>query len=124
MLDESPEAQAAPLLHEYPVADIGQVLQALADPMRLAIVQALAGCEGELYCGAIDLPVTKATMTHHFRTLKFAGLISGRMEGTRKYLRLRKEEVDAVYPGLLDSVLNGARASAPAATAEAAPAPR
>ena len=105
------DAGAAPLHAEYPVAEIGDLLQALADPIRLSMVRSLATTD-ELYCGAFDLPITKATLTHHIRTLKFAGLIGGRMEGTRKYLHLRREAVDAVYPGLLDTVLQERRAPA------------
>ena len=113
---EAPAADAAPggpYLPEYPVAEIGEILQALADPVRLSMVRALAQ-GGEQYCGALEAPVTKATMTHHIRTLKFCGLVGSRMEGTRKYLHLRRDAVDAVYPGLLDSVLQGRREPAEA----------
>lgn len=98
----------------YPVAEIGEILQALADPMRLAIVRDLAKCpdSGEKSCGVFDLPVTKPTLTHHFKTLKYAGLIGARMEGTRKMIHLRREAIEAVYPGLLDSVLQERRAPA------------
>ena len=83
------------------------ILQALADPVRLEIVQQLAGCGagGELGCGAIEIPVTKSTASHHFKTLLAAGLIAERGEGTRKYLHLRRDELDQRFPGLLDSVL-------------------
>ena len=93
----------------YPVAEIGDLLAALADPIRLAIVRSVAESEGEIGCGAFDLPVTKPTLTHHFRVLKEAGLIGARMEGTRKFIHLRRAEVDAAYPGLLDSVLQSRR---------------
>src|SRR5262249_21560055 len=68
-----------------------QVLQALADPVRVEIVRQLAGCpgDGELTCGAVSLPVTKSTASHHFRTLLDAGVIAERSQGTRKYLHLR-----------------------------------
>jgi DNA-binding transcriptional ArsR family regulator len=83
------------------------ILQALADPVRLEIVRQLAGCGagGELGCGAIEIPVTKSTASHHFKTLLAAGLIAERGEGTRKYLHLRRDELDQRFPGLLDSVL-------------------
>lgn len=114
MLSETPDAAGAPQVAiEHPVAEIGEILQALADPIRLAIVRSLAQTGGELSCGVFDLPVTKPTLTHHFRTLKLAGLIGARMEGTRKFIHLRRAEVDAVYPGLLDSVLQGRRSDTP-----------
>ena len=90
-----------------------EILQALADPVRLEIVRQLAGCpaEGELTCGGISLPVTKSTASHHFKTLLDAGVIAERSQGTRKFLHLRRAELDRSFPGLIDSVL---RATAPA----------
>jgi DNA-binding transcriptional ArsR family regulator len=89
-----------------------RILQALADPVRLEIVRQLAGCpgHGELPCGGVQVPVTKATASHHFRTLLDAGVIAERREGTRKFLHLRRRELDARFPGMIDSVL---RATAP-----------
>lgn len=87
--------------------DAMEILQALADPVRLKIVRQLAGCsaDGELSCGAIPLPVTKSTASHHFKTLLDAGVIAERSQGTRKYLHLRRDELDQRFPGLIDSVL-------------------
>jgi len=88
-------------------ADGLTVLQALADPVRLGIVRQLAACgdDGELRCGAIEVPVTKSTASHHFKTLLAAGIIAERGEGTRKYFHLRCDELEARFPGLLASVL-------------------
>jgi len=89
--------------------DVVTVLQALADPVRLEIVRQLAGCEragpGELSCGQIEIPVGKSTASHHLKTLSAAGVTSEREEGTRKYIRLRRDELDRRFPGLVDSVL-------------------
>jgi DNA-binding transcriptional ArsR family regulator len=85
------------------------VLQALSDPVRLEIVRQLAGCfsgSGELRCGAIEMPVTKSTASHHFKTLYAAGIIAEREQGRSKYMRLRRAELDERFPGLLDSVLS------------------
>jgi DNA-binding transcriptional ArsR family regulator len=83
------------------------VLHALSDPVRLEIVRQLAGCtaSSELKCGQIDVPVTKSTASHHFKTLYAAGIVSEREQGTSKFMRLRREELDERFPGLLDSVL-------------------
>jgi DNA-binding transcriptional ArsR family regulator len=83
------------------------VLQALSDPVRLEIVRQLAACDasGELKCGEIRLAVTKSTASHHFKTLVSAGIIGEREAGTRKYLWLRRAELDRRFPGLVDSVL-------------------
>jgi len=106
----SPAARALPDLAEI---DVVTVLDALADPVRLEIVRQLAGCSapGELACGQIELPVTKSTASHHLKTLAVAGITSDREEGTRKYIRLRRAELDHRFPGLLDSVLKAAAAT-------------
>jgi DNA-binding transcriptional ArsR family regulator len=89
------------------------VLQALSDPVRLEIVRQLAGCpdSGELRCGEIELRVTKSTASHHFKTLHEAGILSERAQGTRKYIRLRRVELDERFPGLLDTVLRATSAT-------------
>ena len=82
------------------------VLHALADPVRLEIVRELAaggGCERR--CNAFSLPVTKSTRTHHFRVLRESGVIEQRAEGTAVVNRLRRDELEVRFPGLLDSVL-------------------
>src|SRR5712671_4370536 len=89
-----------------PKPDGLQVLQALSDPVRLAIVRQLAGCNGgELGCSAVVVPVSKSTASHHFKALLHAGVITERGEGTRKYFQLRRAELDEQFPGLIDSVL-------------------
>jgi predicted transcriptional regulator len=80
------------------------VVKALADPVRLAIVRQLAGCP-EQTCGSIAVPVSKSTATHHFKLLEAAGIIGQRTAGRCTFLHLRREELDAAFPGLLDSVL-------------------
>ena len=92
-------------LFEPPVdaLDLTTVLQALGDPARLKIVRALAA-EGECACGSIDLAVSKATRSHHFKVLREAGLTYTRLEGTARFVTLRRDEIDAKFPGLLDAV--------------------
>jgi DNA-binding transcriptional ArsR family regulator len=84
---------------------IDQVLAALADPVRLMFVTALAASPDGVACGAVPLPVTKSTRTHHLRILREAGVISMRSVGTRRMATLRRDDLDALYPGLLDGVL-------------------
>jgi DNA-binding transcriptional ArsR family regulator len=82
------------------------VLQALGDPVRLMLVKALADEPAVgVACGTVPLPVTKSTRTHHLRILREAGVISMRAEGTRRIASLRRDDLDALYPGLLDGVL-------------------
>src|SRR5688572_1203390 len=88
--------------------ELAAVLHALSDPMRLRIVVALAATDEPPSCGAFDLPVTKSTCTHHFKVLREAGVISQRHRGTARLNSLRREDLDARFPGLLDSVLRAA----------------
>lgn len=92
--------------------DVVTVLQALSDPVRLEIVRQLSACveTGELTCGQLELPVTKSTCSHHLKSLSSAGVIAEREQGTRKYIRLRRRELDQRFPGLIDSVLHAANA--------------
>lgn len=69
------------------------VVQALSDPVRLAIVRQLADCDEtttELRCGQIAVPVTKSTASHHFKVLHEAGIVAEREQGTSKYMHLRR----------------------------------
>src|SRR5690349_21495602 len=86
--------------------ELPTVLHALSDPMRLRIVAGLAAGE-ERTCNSFDLPVVKSTCTHHFKVLREAGLIRQRLEGTTKLNSLRRADLDARFPGLLDAVLTG-----------------
>src|SRR4051812_3812108 len=90
--------------------DVITLLQALSDPVRLEIVRQLAVCpdSGELRCGQIELPVGKSTASHHLKTLASAGVIAEREQGTRKFVSLRRDELDKRFPGLLRSVLQAA----------------
>ena len=85
--------------------ELTTVLQALGDPVRLQIVRSLAGAGAELTCGAFELPVSKATRSHHFRVLREAGVTHTRAEGTHRHVSLRADDLEARFPGLLSAVL-------------------
>ncbi|HEY1358783.1 MAG TPA: helix-turn-helix transcriptional regulator [Thermoleophilaceae bacterium] len=87
--------------------ELSAVLHALSDPVRLKIVAALAS-EAEQSCASFDVPVTKSTCTHHFKVLREAGVIRQRQEGTSRLNTLRRDDLEARFPGLLDSVLRAA----------------
>src|ERR687895_1971308 len=88
--------------------ELGAVLHALSDPVRLRIVAALAEGQGEHTCGSFDVPVTKSTCTHHFKVLREAGVIHQRQEGTARLNALRREDLEARFPGLLETILQSA----------------
>ncbi|MFG2491187.1 ArsR/SmtB family transcription factor [Streptomyces caniferus] len=96
---------------EHPAREdirLAEVLHALADPVRLRIVCALAAAEGELNCADIELPVSKSTCTHHFRVLREYGVIQQLYRGTAKMNGLRRADLEALFPGLIDGVLRAA----------------
>jgi len=88
---------------ELDAIELADVLHALSDPTRLEIVRGLDD-DGERQCGSFDLGLTKATRSHHFKVLREAGLTFTRLEGTARYVTLRRAEIDAKFPGLLDAV--------------------
>jgi DNA-binding transcriptional ArsR family regulator len=90
--------------------ELGAVLHALSDPMRLRIVAVLAGSDEERSCKSFELPVVKSTCTHHFRVLREAGVIRQRLEGTTRMSSLRRGDLDHRFPGLLDAILGVSRA--------------
>jgi DNA-binding transcriptional ArsR family regulator len=96
-----------PVREEIQMAD---VLHALSDPQRLSIVCCLAQDPTPRRCGGFDLCVTKSTLTHHFRVLREAGIIEQQEEGTSRLNRLRRDDLEARFPGLLQAVLDGAAA--------------
>lgn len=87
--------------------DLAAVLHALSDPVRLGIVAGLAGGD-ERTCGSFDVAVTKSTCTHHFRVLREAGLIRQRQHGTMRLNSLRRDDLEARFPGLLGTILKAA----------------
>jgi DNA-binding transcriptional ArsR family regulator len=105
----TPELSPEPLPHpEQSGIELAALLHALSDPMRLQIVAELAADGGERTCKSFDLPIVKSTCTHHFKVLREAGLIRQRVVGTTRVNSLRRDDLDARFPGLLDAVLGGA----------------
>ena len=87
------------------------VLDCLSDPIRLAIVYQLARQErvsSELCCGDFSGLAGKSNLTYHFAKLRDCGLMQTRVAGTNRFMRLRREDLEARFPGLLDAVLGSA----------------
>lgn len=83
---------------------IEHTLHALSDPVRLGIIRQLDR-EGEASCAALDGGRPKSSVSHHFRVLRAAGLVHTRIAGVQHMNTLRRDELDARFPGLLDAVL-------------------
>nr|BFD94303.1 winged helix-turn-helix domain-containing protein [Kitasatospora sp. Xyl93] len=103
MEDPMPDPEGHPSTEEM---DLRTVLNALADPLRYGVVAALLReAEGTARtCASFDLPVSKSTLTHHFRVLREAGLIRQVDRGNSRAATLRREDLDRRFPGLLDLV--------------------
>lgn len=86
--------------------EITQVMHALGDPMRLAIVRAIAQFEAGRACNQCACSsVPKSTLAHHFKVLRKAGLIRSLEAGTTLKNTLRSEELEMRFPGLLAVIL-------------------
>jgi DNA-binding transcriptional ArsR family regulator len=82
------------------------VLFALSDADRLDIVRQLAGGPLEMaQCHLSDPNVPKSTKSHLMKVLREAGVIRNEAVGRGRRLSLRRQDLDARFPGLLDSVL-------------------
>jgi DNA-binding transcriptional ArsR family regulator len=77
--------------------ELHSVLHALSDHARLAVVRPLA------------LGLSKPTLSHHFRVLREAGIVRTRPDGRKRLLSLRRDDLEARFPGLLDAVLSADR---------------
>jgi DNA-binding transcriptional ArsR family regulator len=84
------------------------VLRAVADPIRLSIVRTLADGRPHPKCSEEwGFGVHKSTMTHHFRTLRRAGLTRTTVTGRTHTVELRRAELDARFPGLIEAIITG-----------------
>ena len=83
------------------------VMGALSDPIRVGLVRVLADGR-ERGWGELRAPVAKSTLSHHLRVLRDAGITRTRQDGTRCFVAIRRSELDARFPGLLDAVISAA----------------
>ncbi|MEH0835017.1 helix-turn-helix domain-containing protein [Pectobacterium cacticida] len=82
-----------------------RVLYALSDPLRMEIVRHLA-VQGEATCSELDGGRPKSSVSHHFRVLRDSGLLHTTSIGTTHINRLRRNEMQQRFPGLLDVILS------------------
>lgn len=94
----SPRAGLAPGQFEL-------VAKALADPRRVAVLEAIAD---EECCACQHLreqfPVSKATISHHIKELVRAGVVEARREGQYLHCLVRREVLEAYAAELLHRV--------------------
>lgn len=86
------------------------VVRALADPLRLRIVELLA-TEQLCTCHLVDETGARQTnVSNHLRTLREAGLVEAEPAGRYTYYRLVPEALDALASALGD-LAEGARST-------------
>ena len=85
-----------------------RVMGVLAEPLRLTIVQRLllSSEDFDQTCGWFGFDRPKSTLTHHFKALREAGVITQRQYGLERRSRVRLEDLNARFPGLVDLVLD------------------
>ena len=84
------------------------ILYALGDPLRLRIVGQLAAADTAISCGDLQVvkEVAKSTGSHQFKVLREAGLIRMMPQGRRVLVSLRRDDLEARFPGLLETILH------------------
>jgi DNA-binding transcriptional ArsR family regulator len=96
--------------------ELPRVLAALAEPNRLATVQYVAR-SGEACCSEViqeaGLTMTKSTFSHHLRILREAGVLTKRIQGTKGFTKLRKDDLDRRFPGLIDAIIDAENQNLP-----------
>jgi DNA-binding transcriptional ArsR family regulator len=96
---------------DYPSPDMAtvelvDVLRALADPTRLRIVRLLAdGNPHPKTTSEWDFEMQKSALAYHFKSLREAGITNTIVNGRSHEIQLRREELDARFPGLIDALL-------------------
>jgi ArsR family transcriptional regulator len=69
-----------------------QIAKALADSRRFDILERIAATKDEISCIDLraEIPISRATLSHHLKELATAGLIETRRESKYMFLRMRR----------------------------------
>ena len=83
--------------------NLAAILRTVGDPVRLEIVRVLSD-DRPRACNelqdALDLPAS--TCSYHLRLLREAGVTRTRAQGTLREISLRRDDLEARFPGLVD----------------------
>jgi DNA-binding transcriptional ArsR family regulator len=83
--------------------DLATIMRTVGDPLRLEIVRLLSDGRPRVCTeiqNALGLPAS--TGSYHLRLLREAGVTRTRADGTQRVISLRREDLDARFPGLVD----------------------
>lgn len=69
-----------------------RITRALVDSRRFEILERIASVKGEISCRDLreEIPVSRATLSHHLKELASARLIEIRRQSKYMYLRMQK----------------------------------
>jgi DNA-binding transcriptional ArsR family regulator len=81
------------------------VLEALSDPVRLEMVRRMADAGVPVACADLYDSVSKSTASHHFKVLREAGLTERHTIGGQTHQRLRVDDLEEAFPGVVSSIL-------------------
>ena len=131
-IERSLELRARLLRHERAPSPVPHGARAAGDPSRAqrpgaARDRAAPRAGAEWSCGTFELGLSKATLSHHFRVLREAGVVRTRPDGRKRLLSLRDDDLNARFPGLLEAVLSReerGRPPQPGRAPDAQPTPR
>jgi DNA-binding transcriptional ArsR family regulator len=73
------------------------VFEALADPVRRALLARLAAGPARVVDLAADHPVSRPAISRHLRVLTEAGLVRGEDRGRERHYRLERAPLDDVH---------------------------
>ena len=82
---------------------LDNVLHALSDPVRREIVQKLMASD-RMSCARACAQHPPSTVSFHHKILREAGLIRSEKKGVEVINSLRRQDIDARFPGLLDAI--------------------
>ena len=91
-----------------PMGTLRDVLEALSDPVRLEMVRRLDHEGTPVACADLYDSVSKSTASHHFKVLREAGVTERLTVAGNTHQRLRLEDLEAAYPGVVSSILAAA----------------
>jgi DNA-binding transcriptional ArsR family regulator len=91
---------------------LAAVLHALGDPVRLELARQALASPG-LSCAVDGLDVPTSTLTNHWRILREAGVVRMAVDGRRRRIWLRTDDLNNRFPGLIDPILRLSAAESP-----------
>jgi DNA-binding transcriptional ArsR family regulator len=86
--------------------DLATIMRALGDPVRIEMVRRV-DAEGEIVCTELyeRLGLPGSTGSYHLRQLREAGVTRSSAVGPKRFISLRRDDLESRFPGLVDVIL-------------------